>query len=195
MSPLTPEQSTLAADNQGLVWRVALKLQNHGVELDDLVGWGQFGLLHACRRYDPKQGVRFSTYATWCIRGRILRALAEQSRTIRVPAGQQTKANRGKWGAYQALAEADLGTPLCELAIQREGPDPLEASEDDERITDLLGYLKPRAAQILRLRFGLIGEQQTLEQVGARFGIHKERVRQVQNEALKHLRERVGAAS
>lgn len=182
------------AEHQGLVWRAALKLQNHGIDLDDLVGWGQFGLLHACQNFDRGQNYRFSTYATTCIRGSILKAIAEKSRMIHVPSHLQTKENRGTFGAYQTLSEDDLGTSLHDLAVAERAADPLEEAEKAAQLEAMLGSLKPREAQILKLRFGIETEKLTLEEVGSHFGIHKERVRQVQNAALKTLRKQVGVA-
>lgn len=194
-TPLTPTQSQLAADNQGLVWRAALKLQNHGIDLDDLVGWGQLGLLHACRGFKHEHGTKFSTYATRCIWGEIRHAISSRSRMIRVPARLQNKQNRAILAACQPLMEAALGTPLCEIAIEDQAADPLVEGETADRVAAMLASLPPRDATVLRLRFGFDGGSQTLQEVGSSLGIGKERVRQIQETALKHLREQVGVAS
>ena len=190
--PLTPEQAQVAAKNQGLVWRAARKFQYLGIDLEDLVGWGQFGLLHACRQYDPNIA-RFSTYATVCIRYKIIQALKEQSRTIRVPKNLQTNKNRSTFEIYQAVTERDLATPLAQLAVQGESTDPLKEAEKEARLAALLGSLDSRSAQVLRLHFGIGTKRLTLAEVGSKFQLSKERVRQIQDAALEQLRQQVGA--
>lgn len=72
--------------NLRLVVSIAKRYMNHGLSMEDLIQEGNFGLIRATEVYQPSQGYRFSTYATYWIRQRIMRALADQSRTIRLPA-------------------------------------------------------------------------------------------------------------
>ena len=71
--------------NLRLVVSIAKKYNNRGVEFDDLIQEGNFGLMKAVDKYEHERGFKFSTYATWWIRQAVSRACADQSRTIRVP--------------------------------------------------------------------------------------------------------------
>ena len=117
----------LVEANQGLVWQIARRYADAGMDVEDLVQEGNIGLLHAIEKFDPDLGYRFSTYATWWIRQAVSRALSEQARTIRVPVHMVEVIHR-------------LGRTEREL-LQMLGRDPLPAeiaiavgllSEEDE---------------------------------------------------------------
>lgn len=189
---LTPEQSRLVAENQGLVYKAAKKYLNCGLDFDDLVGEGQLGLLHACVGFDPSRGA-FSTYATWCIWGTIKHALTHKSRVIKIPADQQAELNESG-GSHLAISEAQLGWSLASIPEDRDAglSDNREAVE---MAVASLSTLPERHATILRLRFGIGTERQTLREIADDLGVTKERVRQIEAKALETLRKQVGVAS
>jgi RNA polymerase primary sigma factor len=76
----------LIESNLRLVISVARKYSGLGVSMEDLVQEGNAGLIRAVGKFDPERGYRFSTYATWWIRQAVLKAIADQSRTVRLPA-------------------------------------------------------------------------------------------------------------
>jgi RNA polymerase primary sigma factor len=221
----------LIESNSRLVISIARRYLGRGLPLSDLMQEGNLGLIKAVERFDPDRGHRFSTYATWWIRQAILRAVADQGRTIRLPAhivDELNKLNRVSKQLAQELGREPTNDELSEeLEVPSErvgdlfhiGGQPLsletpvgeeeestlaEFIEDEdtptpssmtssaimwERVEDALDSLTPREARVLRLRYGLEdGEDYTLEQVGEKLGLTRERIRQIQAQALRRLR-------
>lgn len=79
------KRNEMVAANLKLVISIARNYQNRGLEMDDLIGEGNMGLIKAVEMFDPKLGYKFSTYATWWIRQAVLRAIYNTGRTIRLP--------------------------------------------------------------------------------------------------------------
>jgi RNA polymerase primary sigma factor len=217
--------------NLRLVVKIAHDYGSFGLPMADLISEGNIGLIKAVERFDPGKGSKLSTYAAWWIKQSIKRALANQSKTIRLPvhmvdkiaklrrlaAGMSEELGREPTDAELAeevgisvgklaqlrtvsLRPASLDAPvseedgkeLGETVSDLEAQNPLEQLSDSnllDELAEVLGVLDQRERRIISARFGLEGESpKTLETVGRKFGVTRERIRQLQNGALKKLK-------
>jgi len=222
--------------NLRLVVKIAHDYKDFGLPVLDLISEGNLGLIKAVERFDPEKGGKLSTYASWWIKQSIKRALANQSKTIRLPVHLVDKISRmrktamalteelGREPTDQELADelempvnkiahlksvsvrpASLNAPIGdesgnatefgEIVGDESAQTPYEDLHEKSLIHDLknmLENLDKRESEIIRLRFGLDGENPlTLEDVGQIFNITRERVRQIQNIALSKMRKKM----
>lgn len=220
--------------NLRLVVKIAHDYEGLGLPLLDLISEGNIGLMKAVERFDPAKGGKLSTYGAWWIKQSIKRALANQSKTIRLPVHLVDKISKmrrvshklqevlGREPTDDELAEelgmtasrvtqlrlaairpASLDAPIgddesnnfSEIVQDENAATPYQELEDKtvtKMLQEMVKTLDPREATILRYRFGLDGgSEKTLEEVGERFGVTRERVRQIQNIALAKLRKMI----
>jgi len=223
-------RQSLSAANLRLVVAIAKRYRNRGLSFLDLIQEGNTGLMRAVEKFEYGRGVKFATYATWWIRQAITRAIADQSRTIRVPAHMIETMGKVEAVTRQLIHEqsrepsveetADAAGLTVDQTVRalKTGRHPLSLDQpagdqsdsylgeylEDHRKEDLLqemnlnmlrtriiealSVLDYREREILRLRYGLAdGYPHTLENIGKMFAVTRERIRQIEIDALRKL--------
>ena len=218
--------------NLRLVFSIAKRYNNRGIQFLDLIQEGNIGLMKAVDKFEYRRGYKFGTYATWWIRQAITRAIADQSRTIRIPVHMNDIINKllrtsrslvqnyGREPTSEEIArEMDLPVGKIRKVLKiAQAPVSLEAplgNEGNSHVADfvedcsvispaetmlninlrektasILKILTPREEQVLKMRFGFgDGNEHTLEEVGQRFSVTRERIRQIEAKALRKLRQ------
>ncbi|MEM9445681.1 MAG: sigma-70 family RNA polymerase sigma factor [Verrucomicrobiota bacterium] len=230
----TKAREEMIQANLRLVVKIANEYSGFGLPTLDLISEGNIGLMKAVERFDPTMGNKFSTYAAWWIKQGIKRALANQSKTIRLPVHlvdklakmrrltMQLTEELGREPNDDELAEEldvskkklaklkrvsmkpsslntligdEDATELGEIIPDDNAPDPstaLLSKNMQHAMSQVWDVLDKREKTILSLRFPMDGSKEmTLEEIGVKLKVTRERIRQLQNQALRKMRDAI----
>lgn len=187
-------QAALLLANNRMIWKVALPyLKKYPrSEADDLVQGGRIGLLEATQRFDPAKGCRFLTYAVhWIRRG--VQIEGRKAALIHVPVYVNQKSRKQKFKEFadhaERVASLHAASAGCEEPLDfpsKEEP-PEWLPEEFDRLQEAMAGVHPTMRRVLMARFH---DGETLKVVGVRLGVTKERVRQIEVQALHQLKRR-----
>ena len=211
-----------------LVIRMAKKYSNRGMDLPDLIQEGNQGLIRAVDTFDYRRGNRFISYAIWWVRQSIIRAIHNQSRTMRVPiyvfdkqrhylhAAKKVSQEKGREATLKELASEmkmsidhvmeinrafkiplhldECGLFQKEMEAENIGNDPIfrlvAQSDLEKKVESVLDDLSHREREVIKMRFGINGTccEHSLQDIGRKFSLSRERIRQIERAALIKLR-------
>ena len=207
---LSDARDGLVLPNLRLVLKEVFRYHPVGMRRSDLFQEGILGLHKAIFRYDPGRGTRFSTYATYWIRQSIRKSLIDKARMIRVPQGVQEDLRKEECRFTEdeaaRIRRIMSDTVLFSAAENDDGGDrnlfvvkdtnehaqseKLHTAAIPKAICKALDRLGGREREVVSMRFGLLGDKpQTLEQIGNRMNLSRERIRQIEKEALGHMKQ------
>ena len=221
----------LTKANLRFVVSVAKQYQNQGLSLPDLINEGNIGLLKAAEKFDETRGFKFISYAVWWIRQRILQAIAEQGRVVRLPLNQVGSVNRINKVLSKFEQENERRPSVDEIADKTDLPHekiedvlkvntrqvsvdaPMadgdgtsmidfmqsdsDSSTDEEllkeslraEIASALSVLNDRERNVIEAFYGINQPECTMEEIGKKYGLTRERVRQIREKAIRRLKQ------
>ena len=194
----------LTKANLRFVVSVAKQYQNQGLSLPDLINEGNIGLLKAAEKFDETRGFKFISYAVWWIRQSILQAIAEQGRVVRLPLNQVGSVNRINKVLSKFEQENERRPSVDEIADKTDLPHEkiedvlkVNSSTDEDllkeslraEIASALSVLNDRERNVIEAFYGINQPECTMEEIGKKYGLTRERVRQIREKAIRRLKQ------
>ena len=178
-------RNRLIEGNLRFVIQVARNYQGMGLELEDLIGFGNIGLFEAADRFDAGKGVKFITFAVWYIRAEIQKALNDLSRVVRIPSHKTATESQTIKSIHTPVGDDENKETYADRYL---AADAVKSSRDHSDMqfdmNRALGQLKPKQEEAIRRNYGLGFEYaQSMEQIAEEMNVTGERARQLVRQA------------
>jgi len=185
-------RNELVSSNLRFVVQVAKQYQGMGLELEDLIAFGNIGLFEAAERFDPTRNIKFITFAVWYVRAEITKALNDMGRTVRIPSHRTATEEYSTISTQTVIGEDEDSETYADRFLEAERDTSAQDLRDlRDAIATALSKLKPKEAEAVRLFYGIELEYAScMDDIAEKLNVSNERARQLVRsgeEALRNL--------
>ena len=185
-------RNQLVASNLRFVVQVAKQYQGMGLELEDLIAFGNIGLFEAAERFDPTRNIKFITFAVWYVRAEITKALNDMGRTVRIPSHRTATEEYSTISTQTVIGDNEDSETYADRFLEAERDTSAHDLRDlRDAIATALSKLKPKEAEAVRLFYGIELEYAScMDDIAEKLNVSNERARQLVRsgeEALRNL--------
>lgn len=175
------DTNQLVSSNLRFAVQVAKQYQGMGLELEDLISFGNLGLFEAAARFDASRNIKFITFAVWYIRAEITKALNDMSRTVRIPSHRTSTEEYGTISTGMVLGDSETGETYADRYLASENYSTASDQRDLKRgIASALAILKPKQAEAVKMFYGIDSEYpKCMDQIAEELNVTGERARQL----------------
>jgi len=186
----------LVSANLRFVVQVAKQYQGMGVELEDLIGYGNLGLFEAAKRFDATRGVKFISFAVWYVRAELQSALNNVGRTVRIPSHKTMTEGKdySTVSTSAPIGEDGNSDTYADRYLPSEKELPLDTLKDLQyELGKALSNLKPKQKTAIEMFYGIgYDYPKPMEQIAEELGVTGERARQLVRQAELALKKLSG---
>jgi len=185
-------RNELVSSNLRFVVQVAKQYQGMGLELEDLIAFGNIGLFEAAERFDPTRNIKFITFAVWYVRAEITKALNDMGRTVRIPSHRTATEEYSTISTQTVIGDNEDSETYADRFLEAERDTSAQDLRDlRDAIATALSKLKPKEAEAVRLFYGIELEYAScMDDIAEKLNVSNERARQLVRsgeEALRNL--------
>lgn len=184
----------LVSSNLRFVVQVAKQYQGMGVELEDLIGFGNLGLFEAAKRFEADRGIKFISFAVWYVRAELQKALNDTGRTVRIPSHKTMTEEYSTISTGLPIGEGEDSETYADRYLPAEKETPQSALQDLKYdLTRALELLKPKQKSAIEMFYGIgYDYPKPMEQIAIELSVTGERARQLVRQAELGLKKMSG---
>ena len=190
------DTNQLVSANLRFAVQVAKQYQGMGLELEDLIAFGNLGLFEAAERFDASRNIKFITFAVWYIRAEITKALNDMSRTVRIPSHRTSTEEYGTISTGMVMGDDETGETYADRYLAAENVATAADQRDLKRgIASALSKLNQKQAAAVKMFYGIDSEYpKCMDQIAEELNVSGERARQLVRAGEKALKQVSGIA-